>query len=240
MSNQQKLKLIIADDHPVFCKGLAYLLNETKLFSKITVVHDGGQVLKELGKNHHDIVLMDIRMTPVNGIDATKLVYKQFKNTKVVALTMNDDEESVIQMIQNGSSGYLLKNSDREEIIKAIFTVYEGGNYYSAPICSILAKNAMKRSAKDIDPSIEILSGERFQNILYLMCHELSNQEIAHHLCISPRTVEYYRKRAKELTSSRNNIGVMKYAFQSGLLDNTVLKNKWFRVLETMRLRESG
>src|SRR5438874_5730157 len=114
------VSVIIADDHPVYRGGLNGILNRLPFVCKISEATDGQQVIDLLSKEHHDIVLMDVSMEPMNGIDATKIIRAKFPRTKVIALSMHDDETNILSMLDNGASGYLLKNADKDEIEEAL------------------------------------------------------------------------------------------------------------------------
>ena len=228
----QKIKLLITDDNPVFRIGLAKLLSDDKIFNCITLAANGIEALNYLEKYHHDIIITEVKMQPVNGIEIASIVNQKFPKTRTIAISRCEDEATVMQMIENGVFGYLLKNSDACEILKAIIAVSNGRKYFSQPISCLMANNLFKNGKHNSLKNIQNeLKGDRFRDVLFLMCHELSTNEIAKLLCLSPRTIEYYRNRAKELTCSRNYIGVMKYAFQWGILEDVALKTKWKKAI---------
>jgi DNA-binding NarL/FixJ family response regulator len=226
---QSKVNLIIADDHPVFRTGLQKILKSNPQISSITTASNGNEVVSILENKFHEVVLMDIKMKPVCGIETTSILSKRFPQTRVIALSMNDDECSVTNMLKNGAYGYLVKSSDKEEILTAIREVSSGNKYFSREINYLLAKKVAEPTP--VNEELKELKNDRIRDVLYLMCHELSNLEIADLICLSSRTVEYYRKRISELTNSRNYIGVIKYAFNSGIMDDPELTNKWDKKL---------
>ena len=152
-----------------------------------------------------------------------------FPKVRIIALTMNDDEYTVIQMVQSGAFGYLMKTAEKEEIVKAIQNVAKGNKYFSNEICTILTQKYSKNIHSDLFE--KELKKERTRDVLYLMCHELTNAEIGDLMCLSERTIEYHRKKMTTLTDSKNYIGVIKYAIRVGILEEKELKEKWEKKL---------
>src|SRR4051812_48175619 len=126
MKSPDKIKLIIADDHPVFRNGLEMAMRSTGVTSKIALASGGDDVIEHLSKEHYDIVLMDIGMPRMNGIAATEIITANYPNTRVIALSMEEDKKKIEEILAKGAAGYLTKNAATDEIIEAISDVMAG------------------------------------------------------------------------------------------------------------------
>lgn len=230
--DNEKIKVIVADDHPVFRNGMANALKRMKLISKISMAGNGQEVISLLEHEAHDLVLMDIRMGTMDGIEATSLIRKKFPAVKVVALSMHDDVRSVIGMFEKGACGYLLKNADVDEIEKAIRTVKNGGKYFSKEVSSVLLDN-MSKPKQDPDAQLEsTFHKQRIREIIFLISHELTSAEIGEAISLAHRTIDDYRKEILALTKSRNTAGIVKYAVLNNIDQDPELKRKFNRVLK--------
>src|SRR5258708_7794891 len=133
-----KCKLIIADDHPVFRAGMEAALKSMAIVSKVAQACDGKEVIQLLSHEHYDIILMDISMKQMDGIEATSIISKRFPLTKVIALSMHEDADIIADILDKGAVGYLIKNADKDEIRKAIEDVMAGKKYYSVEASRLL------------------------------------------------------------------------------------------------------
>ncbi|MBL0105194.1 MAG: response regulator transcription factor [Bacteroidetes bacterium] len=131
-----KLNLIVADDHPIFRDGICSVLRRQEFISKISQAGDGTEVIRLLELEHYDLVLLDIRMEPMNGFKTMEIIASRFKEVKVIALSMSSEDKYVREMINLGAVGYLLKNAGKKEIIQAIKSVVRGATYFR-PMCRI-------------------------------------------------------------------------------------------------------
>lgn len=217
------LDLILADDHPVFRHGLFTLLSTLPIIGNIQQAANGKEVISLLESKPYDVVLMDIRMEPMNGIYTTELITKRFK-AKVIGLSMFGDRRYVLEMIRNGAVGYLLKNVEKEEIILALETIRAGGKYFSSQILRMLDQN---KAIEDTKPSLTPHE-EKLREIMYLLCLEKSSREIGEILNLSRRTIDEYRQEISQITGSKNLAGVIKYALENDILEDEILKKKLF------------
>ena len=230
MSEISKIKVIVADDHPVYRKGIVSALKNTPFISKFTEAANGEEVLKHLENEHHDVILMDIRMAPMDGIQTTKLVSKKYPAVKVIVLSSYDDYSFVIASLTNGASGYLLKSADRQEIILAIKTVFSGKTYYANEV-ELLVHQSTDRLLFESDSDEKLLSIV-YREIIFLICHELTNKEIANALFKSVRTIETYRAEILKLTNTQNGIGLFKFASKRGIMDDHSLRAKFHSIIK--------
>jgi len=230
-----KIKLIIADDHPVFRSGMESAVKSMGFISKVSQAANGEEVIKLLNHEQYHIVLMDIKMAPMDGIQATEIIQTRHPNTKVIALSMHDDEKNILEIISKGAMGYLIKNADKEEVEKAIREVMIGHPYFSNQVSQILYEQL--KLAKDAATSTkpDALKNERFREIMFLIGHEFTSDEIAEALFLSTRTIEDYRGKILDMTKCKNIIGLVKYIIEKGLLEDAVLKQKFKSVLANQK-----
>jgi len=201
------IKLAIIDDHKIFREGLAQLLNGT---GKNNVVYQGGNGL-EL-KNHlesnvpnFELILLDINMPKMNGIDTAYFLSQNYPALKFIALSMYDDDKNIIAMIQNGACGYLPKDTSFEEVIKAIDLVVEEGYYYNQKATKALVKATHKKP--ETLPALKI--SDREAEFLSLACSELTYKEISDLMHVSAKTVEGYRESLFNKLQVKSRVGMV-------------------------------
>ncbi|MBK8584709.1 MAG: response regulator transcription factor [Bacteroidetes bacterium] len=221
----ETIKVIIADDHPVFRDGLNVVLRRHEFISKIAQASDGAEVIRILEGELYDVVLMDINMVPMNGAQATEIIRKRFPNVKIIALSMFGEERFINEMITKGASGYLLKNSNRTEIIQAIKSVIIGNSYFSEEVAGFIVDRLTDNKSSVMESSR--YSEERIREVVFLISHEKTSKEIAALMNLSVRTIEDCRGDVMKLTNSKSTIGVLKFAIQNGIMDDVILKGKY-------------
>ena len=205
---------MIVDDHKLFRDGLKLLLKSHPFICEISEASSGEEFLEYLPKIKPDVVIMDISMPGMNGIDATKKAIGMMPNLKVIALSMYGDEEYYSNMISAGAKAFLLKNSDIDEVYNAILSVCEGRNYFSQEIMYNLVKNISQVKKTVTTPDLT----EREIEILFFICKGLSNQEIGDKLFISKRTVDKHRANILEKTGNNNTASLVMWAIKSGII----------------------
>jgi len=210
-----KIKIFLVDDHNLFREGLKFLLSNYDLISEIHEAENGKDLLKNVLNVKPDIILMDIEMPVMNGIEATKETLKIYPGSKVIALSMYGNENFYSEMIDAGAKGFLLKNSKFEDVQKAIVDVNDGKNYFSPEILEAIIKNLNKKKYKK--KNIELT--EREIEVLFNICKGLSNQEIADFLYISKRTVDKHRENILLKTQSKNTAGLVVYAIKHEIFE---------------------
>ncbi len=214
----EKIKLAIADDHKIFRNGLKATLEECPDFDLVLEASNGVQLLAMLSSITPDVILMDIKMPEMDGIQTTAQVKQKYSSIKVLALSMFNEDKYIVDMMKAGASGYLLKNAEPEEIIEAVATVYEKDYYFNEHLSVTLIKQlAGNNGATHAMQSLKDFN-EREIEILRLVCQEYSNQEIADKVCLSVRTVEGYRARLFEKTKSKNLVGLVIFAVKTGII----------------------
>jgi len=215
-SDGKVLEVIIVDDHSLFRNGLKILLTTSGQFSVIAEAENGREFLELLEHFHPDIVLMDIDMPVLDGIEATKEALKKYPGLKVITLSMFGEEEYYYKMIEAGVKGFLLKNSDINEVKNALVTVHNGGKYFSQELLYNVVKNI--RSNYKEQELTEALS-DREVEVLLQICNGLSNNEIAENLHISKRTVDKHRANLLDKTNSKNTAHLVMFAIKNKLIE---------------------
>ncbi len=210
------IKIIIADDHSIIRDGLKALLKEEKNIEIIGEAANGLEVIEILKKDKTDIVIMDINMPKCNGLEATKLITTNFPEVKVIALTMNDQSDSVKSMVEAGVWGYLFKDSSKHEFIQAIETVAEGRKYFNNKVFDMLLMNS-ENSKQEENSETNILT-IREKEVLKLIAEEYSSQEIADKLFLSIKTVNAHRRNLIQKLDAKNTAALVRYALKHGLI----------------------
>lgn len=206
-----KIKIYLVDDHALFREGLRYLLCKWSLVGEVYEADCGEAFLKDLGDVLPDVVLMDIEMAPVNGVEATQRALEMLPGLRVIALSMYSDESYYSSMIDAGASGFLLKNSSFDEVKRAVVDVCEGRTFFSADILRSIVTHLGERRKDEI-------TGRELE-VLTLICRGYSNAHIAEELCISKRTVDKHRENLLLKTQSNNTASLVVYAVKNGLFN---------------------
>lgn len=210
--------MLIADDHRIMLDGIVSLLQSEEDIIVAGIAANGFEVLKLVDKGTFDICLLDINMPGLDGMETTKLLKEKNPGLKIVILTTYNDREIITEMLRYGVSGYLLKNSSRQELTEAIKKVAAGGFYFSDEIHAAMMENYTQQlREKNKDTEIITLTKREIE-ILQLLALEYTNEKIAEALIISYRTVETHRKNIMQKTKSRNLAGLLKFAYGKNLL----------------------
>jgi len=214
-----KIKVAIADDQQLFRKGIISLLKE---FDDIEIVFeavDGKDLLEQLAKSEPqpDVILLDIEMPLMNGIEALKKIKAKGYAAKVIILTMHDEEEMVIHLIETGANGFLPKNEDIENVVNAIKSVVESNYYFNDKFSKGMLRSLI--SNEKIMPKFNYNQLSDIETeIARLICEELTNKEIAAKLDLSPRSVDGHRERILKKIGAKNTAGIVMYAYKCKLI----------------------
>lgn len=214
----QKLKIYLVDDHKLFREGLKLLLSTQDFVHHIYEASNGVEFIETLSFVDCDIVLMDIEMPGMSGIEATQVAMRMKPDLKVIVLSMYGEEQYYYKMIDAGAKGFLLKNSGIENVVTAIKKVAEGENFFSEELLVNILNNI--RDNNKVEPeSLENEISERELEILFHVCKGLSNQEIAEILFISKRTVDKHRANLLSKTGCRNTAALVMYAIKNKMIE---------------------
>ena len=219
------INIVIADDEQLFRSGIHFLLNREHNFNVIFEAENGNELVNFISNTEEfpDVILMDLKMPEMNGIEATKIIHKTHPNIKIIALTSYDGKSFITNMIDVGASSYLLKNTSPKMVIHTINEVYEKGFYYDEKVLKIIHENIISSSGKRIKSDLDkkLLSKREFE-VLELICEQKTTTEIADKLFISPRTVEGHRNNLLLKTQSKNVAGLVIYGIQKKLIEVTL------------------
>jgi len=213
------ITVILADDHRIFRKGLKSLLSDKAHIEVLAEADDGDEALKKAVQHKPHLVIMDIGMPKMDGIEATRQIKERVPDTEVVILSMHAKKAYIDQVLKAGAKGYVLKDSDEDNLIAAINTVHNGGYYLDSPIADqVLSGYFGGKTKRELQEQADPLS-EREKEVLRLLAEGHSNQEVADILCISRKTVENHRANIVRKTGVQGQVGLTKYAARIGLID---------------------
>lgn len=212
--------LILADDHPLYLEGLEMLLSKNKEFHVEAKCNSGSEVIAMLKKKKCDVLLLDLHMLDMNGLQAVEEIKKFKPEQKIIMLTHQKGSRYLGKLEKLGINGYVLKNVKKEELTTAINTVKQGGKYFTEGIEQISKEedHQLKSSVIFTDESPEHSLTAREMEILIRVCNEMSSSEIAKELFISVGTVDTHRKNILQKLGIANTVGLVKYAIRHGLL----------------------
>jgi DNA-binding NarL/FixJ family response regulator len=208
-------RIVIADDHSMFREGIHMLLEKENELEIVGEARDGNHLLQITRSLVPDIVITDIEMPNMNGIEATKKIKEEFPGTGIIALTMYGDDHLIVDMLEAGATGYLLKNARKEELAEAVRAVHSGQSYYCNSTSMRLTKMIAKSKAIKDEAKIEF--NEKELEIMKLICEQYASKEIAEATQLTHRTVEKYRGDIMEKIKAKNMAGVVVYAIRKGI-----------------------
>lgn len=215
MNGRRSIKVLLIDDHPLVIEGMRAVL---ETYSHIEVVGSANTARDGLAiaqRNLPDVVMMDINMPDMSGLDAIEMIKDACPKTRLVMLSMHDSREYISNSVMHGASGYVLKDTPANEIIAAIDAVAAGGTYFSSGVSEVLMRmNDQTRSAGPLT--------NREQSVLLLVAQGRSSKDVARTLSISARTVETHRKNIKKKLGIATTAGLTRYAIESGLMDTAI------------------
>lgn len=209
------INIILADDHEIFRDGFRVMLNKTPDIKLIGEASNGEELIQLALELKPDVIITDIKMPVMNGIDATRKLVKEIPDVGVIALSMFDEENLIVDMLEAGAKGYLLKNVHKEEVISAVKSVYMGKPYYcrdtSNKLAQIIAKSNFNPYKQN---TVHPVFSENEIEVIKLICQEYSAKQMADKLQVSQRTIENYRSRISEKIDAKNTVGIVVYALK--------------------------
>lgn len=217
MSTTPDIKLLIADDHEIFRDGFKVMLSKYPDIILVGEAENGKELIELANELKPDVVITDIKMPIMDGIEATRKIAEKFPQMGIIGLSMFDEDDLIIDMLEAGAKGYLIKNAGKEQIIEAIKTVYNNDPYYckttSNKLTQMIAASRFNPYKKTTKPEFS----KREQEIIGLICQEFSNKEISDKLFLSIRTVEGHRLKILEKMGVKNTVGLVVYAIKNNL-----------------------
>lgn len=207
------IRTFIVDDHKMVIEGLQLLLKNESDISVVGTATSGEGALESIPKQVVDVVLLDINMPGINGIDTCKKLLQQNSKLKIIAISMHKESSLIKLMLSNGAKGYVLKNAGQDEVIEAIKTVFNGKLYLDDTVNNIVVNSVANSSRQRMDSPFPTLS-KREKEILQLILNELTTNEIAEKLFISFGTVETHRRNMLIKTGARNTAGLVRIALE--------------------------
>ncbi|MBN1796534.1 MAG: response regulator transcription factor [Sedimentisphaerales bacterium] len=210
------IRVMIADDHKITRQGLCSLLGKKTDIEVIAEAQNGRNAVELAKKLHPDVIIMDVSMPDLNGVEASKQIIQDNNNVKIIALSMHSDSLFVSEMLKSGASGYLLKDCAFEELEQAIRTVLDGKAYLSPSISGVVVEDYLHRLSKTGLDNVQVLT-DREREVLQLLAEGKSTKQIALKLHISAKTVETHRRQIMNKLDIHTVAGLTKYAIRKGL-----------------------
>lgn len=215
MNNRRLIKVLLVDDHPLVLEGIRAIIETFSHIEVVGATSNASEALIIAGRTEPDVVMMDINMPELNGLDAIELFKEQHPTARLLMLSMHDSREYISTSVMYGASGYVLKDVSTSEIIAAIEAVAAGGTYFSSGVSDVLMR--VESARKNAGPLTT-----REQSVLLLVADGKSSRDVAKLLEISTRTVETHRKNIKKKLGIATTAGLTRYAIESGIIGQDV------------------
>lgn len=215
----QVIKIAIADDHKIFRDGIRMALKDREYLKILWEAEDGKDLMHKMKIKEPDVLLMDLRMPHLDGINAISLLRKEHEAVKIIILTMYDDQEMITKMMEMGANAYLTKTTDPEEIYQAILTCMNDDFYFNDLVNkAVLLKLQHKKTVRQFYPN-PVKFSEKELNILKCIAQDKTTEEISKEVFLSPRTIETIRQKMKEKVGAKTIAGLVMYATRNKLLE---------------------
>ena len=216
-----KIKLALVDDHNLFRRGIASILGQVADFDLVLEASNGQEFIDKIARKMPDVVLLDLQMPVLDGTATADYLREHYPLIKIIVLTMHDEDRMVLHLLEKGVSGYLLKDSDPDEVERAIRKVMDEGVYLNEFVSRAMLRKMTNKTTVVKQSTLynsKVLLSEREKEVLKLICEGLSTAEISDKIFLSPRTVEGHRLRILEKTGTKNTAGMVAYAFKNDLV----------------------
>ena len=214
---KKKIRLLLVDDHPVVRRGMRSCLEGIRHVEVVDEAVDGREAMEKVRALSPDIVLMDIDMPNMNGLEATKLLREEFPDTRVLILSIHTNKEYVLQIIRSGAQGYVLKDASPADLVRAIESVDSGEPFFSPDISQIVLNQYLEEAGADAaGDAVKLTTRER--QVLAMIAGGQSNKEMANELNVGVRTIETHRERVMNKLNIHSVAGLTKYAITNGIV----------------------
>ncbi|SHH98254.1 two component transcriptional regulator, LuxR family [Chryseolinea serpens] len=211
-------KVYIADDHTLFRKAMVNLLRTFERVSEVKDAENGKELLALIKYEAPDVVIVDLQMPVMDGAETSEQIIQKFPEIKIIILTMHDSNKFILHMMEMGVHAFLLKNTEPDELEKAIYSVVEKDFYHNDLVASVLRKNVKDRKTGQRPVFQQAELTDREKEILLLICRELTMKEIGQRLFLSENTVRNHRVNIMDKVGVNNIVGLVKYAYETGLI----------------------
>lgn len=215
----KKFKVFIADDHTLFRKAMVNLLKSFDRVCEVRDAENGKELLSLIKTDKPDVAIVDLQMPVMDGAETCENIITRYPDVKIIILTMHDSEKFILHMMETGVHAFLLKNTEPDELEKAIYSVAEKDFYHNDLVAAVLRKNVKEKKAGQRPVFRQTDLTEREKEILLLTCQELTIREIGHKLSLSENTVRNHRVNIMEKIGVNNTVGLVKYAYEIGLIN---------------------
>jgi two-component system invasion response regulator UvrY len=213
------INVMLVDDHDLVRKGIRRLLDDTSGINVIAEAPDGEQAIRQIRQKRPDVILMDISMPGIGGLEATRKITRMSPDMKVIAVSIHDDDPFPARLLEAGAAGYITKGCDVNEIIEAIQSVYAGNQYLTPNVAQKLALSLVNKHGKSLMDELT----QREIQVMLMVVRGDSNREISEQLCLSPKTTSTYRGRLFEKLGVDNDVELTRFAIRYGLIKENIV-----------------
>lgn len=216
---EKNLSVLVVDDHPLYRKGIKRILSNIEFIKRCEEAENGMEAISMISKHPYDIVLLDLQMPVMDGVEAAGIIKERFPDCKIIILTMSDSKRQMIELLDMGVTGYVLKSTDENELTDAIVRVSEGGQYLSKEVDDAWTQFLGNKSKFELNnqKTDKIELSEREKEIIRMICKQMSSQEIADKLSLSNNTVKTHRNHIMRKLEVDNVVGIAIYAVRAGI-----------------------
>jgi DNA-binding NarL/FixJ family response regulator len=218
-NNLKELSVLVGDDHPLYRNGIRRILNNIDFITRCEEAENGIDCLKKLKIAHYDIILLDLQMPVMDGVETAEHIKRDFPKSKIIILTMSDSKRQMIELLDMGVLGYVLKSTDEMELTNAILRVSEGVQYLSKEVDDVWTKFLGNKTKfeRNYRKSERVELSDREKEIIKMICKQMSTQEIATKLSLSSNTVKTHRNHIMKKLDTDNVVGIAIYAVRAGI-----------------------
>jgi DNA-binding NarL/FixJ family response regulator len=215
----KKIRIVLVDDHQMFRDGVKSVLSDEENMEVVGEVGNGNDLFELLKSNTPDLIITDISMPEISGIEVTKYVSENYPDIKILILSMHTNEEFITKALSSGANGYLPKDTSMNELLDAINTIYKGDNYFNRNISDTILKSIIDKSKNNQNNSKNEKLTKREKEVVQLVVDGLTNKEIADKLFISIRTVDSHKNNVMQKLKLKSSVELVKYILKNNIID---------------------